>query len=149
MLLLVERVGKRLGLRVKKGKKLSAYGQSRSFDVVWTKHCCYFSIRFPGVAFAVFFILNLFIWYTGSSGAVPFTTMFSLLLLWFGISVPLVFVGAYIGYKRDTIELPVRTNAIPRHIPTQPWFTRPVITSLIGGVLPFGAVFTELFFILS
>ncbi len=104
---------------------------------------------FPGVVFIIFFIVNLFIWYTGSSGAVPFTTMFSLLLLWFGISVPLVFVGAYIGYRRDTIELPVRTNAIPRHIPTQPWFAKPVITSLIGGVLPFGAVFTELFFILS
>jgi len=53
------------------------------------------------------------------------------------------------GFRRDTIELPVRTNAIPRHVPRQPWFTKPLITSLIGGVLPFGAVFTELFFILS
>jgi len=42
---------------------------------------------FPGVCFAVFFVLNFFIWGKGSSGAVSFGTMFSLLFLWFGISV--------------------------------------------------------------
>merc|ERR1712217_86457 len=47
------------------------------------------------------------------------------------------------------IELPVRTNQIPRQIPAQPWFIQPLFTSLIGGILPFGAVFTELFFIMS
>merc|ERR1712060_34364 len=31
----------------------------------------------------------------------------------------------------------------------QPWFAKPIFTSLVGGVLPFGAVFTELFFIMS
>merc|ERR1712093_685725 len=36
-----------------------------------------------------------------------------------------------------------------RQIPAQPWFVQPVFTALIGGVLPFGAVFTELFFIMS
>merc|ERR1712087_418765 len=47
------------------------------------------------------------------------------------------------------VELPVRTNQIPRQIPAQPWFIKPIFTSLVGGVLPFGAVFTELFFIMS
>merc|ERR1712099_64204 len=75
--------------------------------------------------------------------------MFAMLCLWFGISVPLVFLGAYFGFSKANIELPVRTNQIPRQIPEQPWFVKPVITSLIGGVLPFGAVFTELFFIMS
>merc|ERR1712050_586405 len=84
-----------------------------------------------------------------SSGAVPFATMFALLVLWFGVSVPLVFFGAYAGFRKPSIELPVRTHAIPRAIPEQPWFTRPLFTSLVGGVLPFGAVFTELFFIMS
>merc|ERR1712070_1276735 len=34
-------------------------------------------------------------------------------------------------------------------IPDQPWFTHSVFMSLVGGLLPFGAVFTELFFIMS
>mmetsp|Transcript_34090 Transcript_34090/g.79202 ORF Transcript_34090/g.79202 Transcript_34090/m.79202 type:complete len:641 (-) Transcript_34090:205-2127(-) len=104
---------------------------------------------YPGIFFTIFFILNLFIWGQKSSGAVPFTTMFALLVLWFGISVPLVFLGSYFGFRKEAIELPVRTNQIPRQIPAQPWFIQPIFTSLLGGVLPFGAVFTELFFIMS
>merc|ERR1719390_3715 len=104
---------------------------------------------YPGIIFSIFFLLNLLIWGQKSSGAVPFTTMFALLVLWFGISVPLVFLGSYFGFRKPATELPVRTNQIPRQIPTQPWFIQPVFTSLVGGVLPFGAVFTELFFIMS
>jgi len=104
---------------------------------------------FPGLFFCVFFLLNLCIWGEASSGAVPFTTMFALLVLWFGVSVPLVFFGAYTGFRRDRMEMPVRTNQIPRAIPEQPWYMHPLATSLVGGILPFGAVFTELFFIMS
>merc|ERR1719327_1336409 len=104
---------------------------------------------YPGTVFVIFFVLNLFIWGTKSSGAVPFTTMFALLVLWFGISVPLVFLGSYFGFRKPATELPVRTNQIPRKIPEQPWFTHSVFMSLVGGLLPFGAVFTELLFIMS
>merc|ERR1719375_1283865 len=76
-------------------------------------------------------------------------TMFALLVLWFGISVPLVYLGSYSGFRREAIELPVRTNQVARKIPEQPWFTHAVFMSLVGGLLPFGAVFTELFFIMS
>ncbi len=40
-------------------------------------------------------------------------------------------------------------NAIPRPIPPQPWFLRSYMISAVGGIMPFGAVFTELFFIMS
>uniref|UniRef100_A0A453LM50 Transmembrane 9 superfamily member n=1 Tax=Aegilops tauschii subsp. strangulata TaxID=200361 RepID=A0A453LM50_AEGTS len=104
---------------------------------------------FPGIAFVIFFILNALIWGEKSSGAVPFTTMFALVLLWFGISVPLVFVGSYLGFKKPAMEPPVKTNKIPRQIPEQAWYMNPLFTILIGGILPFGAVFIELFFILT
>jgi len=103
----------------------------------------------PGLFFGIFFLLNLCIWGQKSSGAVPFTTLFAILVLWFGVSVPLVFFGAYTGFRKDRIELPVRTNQIPRAIPEQPCYMQPLATSLVGGILPFGAVFTELFFIMS
>merc|ERR1711865_1054612 len=72
-----------------------------------------------------------------------------LLVLWFGISTPLVFVGAYFGYKQDAIEFPVKTSNIPRQIPDQPWFMSVPFTVIIGGLLPFGACFVELYFILA
>ena len=51
--------------------------------------------------------------------AVPFGTLIALFMLWFGISVPLVFVGSYFGYKKPAPDDPVRTNKIPRQIPEQ------------------------------
>ena len=75
--------------------------------------------------------------------------MLVLLVLWFGISTPLVFLGAYFGYKADAIEFPVKTSNIPRQIPDQPWFMSTPFSLFIGGLLPFGACFVELYFILS
>ena len=97
----------------------------------------------------MFFGLDMLVWSYGSTGAVPFLSMLAVLTLWFGISVPLVFLGAYFGYKRDAIEFPVITSNIPRQIPTQPWYLNPLLTCLLGGILPFGACFVELFFIMS
>jgi len=107
------------------------------------------ALLFPGGVFIIFFFLNLLIWGQASAGSVPFATMFALLVLWFGISVPLVFLGAYLGYRKPAMEVPVRTNQMPREIPFQPWYMKPIFTSMMGGILPFGAVFTELFFIMS
>jgi transmembrane 9 superfamily protein 2/4 len=104
---------------------------------------------FPGVVFAIFFALNLMIWGDQGTGAVPFGTLVALLLFWFGLSLPLVFLGSFLGFRRDAIEPPVRVNAIPRQIPEQVWYMRSVPSVLMGGVLPFGVVFVELFFILS
>jgi transmembrane 9 superfamily protein 2/4 len=94
-------------------------------------------------------VLDIAIWSYGSTGAIPFFSMVTILLLWFLISVPLVFLGSYMGYKQDVIEYPVVTANIPRPIPFQPWYLHPMITCLVGGVLPFGACFVELFFIMS
>mgnify|MGYP001807001835 FL=1 len=99
------------------------------------------ALMFPGVIFAMFFILDLLVWGQKSSGAVPFGTLVAICFLWFGVSVPLVFVGSYFGFKKPAPEDPVRTNKIPRQIPEQPWYMHPVFSCLVGGVLPFGAVF--------
>ena len=107
------------------------------------------AMMFPGIVAAIFFTLNLFIWGEKSSGAVPWTTLVALLSMWFCVSVPLVFLGAYFGYKREQVSYPTKTNLIPRAVPPRPWYMTPIFSVLIGGVLPFGAVFIELFFILS
>jgi hypothetical protein len=57
--------------------------------------------------------------------------------------------SSYFGFKKDAITHPVRTNKIPRQVPSQAWYMHPLFSILIGGILPFGAVFIELFFILT
>ena len=107
------------------------------------------ALMFPGIIATIFFTLNLFIWGEKSSGAVPWTTLLALLVMWFCVSVPLVFLGAYFGYRREVVAFPTNTNLIPRAVPPRPWYMTPAFAILVGGVLPFGAVFIELFFILS
>lgn len=115
----------------------------------WKRSAFLTATLYPAVVFGTCFVLNLFIWDRQSSGAVPFGTMVALLCMWFGISVPLVYAGYYFGYRKHAYQHPVRTNMIPRQVPAQPWFMNTVLCTLLAGVLPFGAVFIELFFMLS
>ncbi|XP_043494747.1 transmembrane 9 superfamily member 2 isoform X1 [Polistes fuscatus] len=115
----------------------------------WKSNVLLTSMLSPGIVFGLFFIMNLIFWVKGSSAAVPFSTLIALLALWFGVSVPLTFIGAYFGFKKRSLEHPVRTNQIPRQIPEQSFYTQPIPGVIMGGVLPFGCIFIQLFFILN
>ncbi|KAM1223924.1 hypothetical protein ACFX2G_043852 [Malus domestica] len=114
----------------------------------WMKIAFRTAVMFPAIISAIVIVLYTVIWGQNSSGAVPIGTMLTLVFFWFGISVPLVFVGGYVGFRKRALEDPVKTNKVPRQIPEQAWYMNPVFSILIGGILPFGAVFVELYFIL-
>lgn len=132
---------------------VGGYFSARVYKTVggerWKTNVILTAFLFPGLIFGIFFILNLALWAKGSSAAIPFGTLVALLALWFGISVPLTFLGAYLGFKKPAIEVPVRTNQIPRQIPEQSIYTKPLPCILMGGILPFGCIFIQLFFILN
>ncbi|PRP81375.1 hypothetical protein PROFUN_11062 [Planoprotostelium fungivorum] len=131
----------------------AGYFSTRNFRMLkgnsWKKNTIFTALSFPGTVFTIFFILNMIMRVKGSSGAVPVVTLLSILVLWTGISTPLVFLGSYLAYKQPAVQHPVRTNQIPRQIPEQVWYMHPVVSILMGGVLPFGAIFIELLFIFS
>lgn len=115
----------------------------------WKRNTLLTATLFPGIVGVIFLGINGFVMFQGSSAFAPFGTLVSVLFLWLGVSTPLVFIGSYFGFKRETIVVPVRTNQISRHIPDQVWYTHPLFSIVLGGVLPFGAVCIELFFIMS
>uniref|UniRef100_A0A4W5M8M2 Transmembrane 9 superfamily member n=1 Tax=Hucho hucho TaxID=62062 RepID=A0A4W5M8M2_9TELE len=100
----------------------------------WKTNVLLTALLCPGIVFADFFLMNLILWVEGSSAAIPFGTLVAILALWFGISVPLTFIGAYFGFKK-----PVK----------QSFFTKPIPGIVMGGILPFGCIFIQLFFILN
>uniref|UniRef100_A0A6B2KZX5 Transmembrane 9 superfamily member n=1 Tax=Arcella intermedia TaxID=1963864 RepID=A0A6B2KZX5_9EUKA len=114
-----------------------------------TRNTVVTAVAFPGSVFGISFFLNFFLWYKGSSGAFPFTTMLAIMALWFCISVPLCFLGSRLAYRQEPIKLPGTVAIIKKPIPDQKWYMNPVFSVMMGGILPFGAIFIELFFIMS
>ena len=132
---------------------VAGYGTARTHKMfngtAWQRVTLITALGFTGFLFSVLFILNLAVWSKGSTNAVQFSSIFAVLCLWLLVSVPLTFVGAYYGFKAEKVEFPVRVSSMPRQIPPQPWYLSTPLTMAIGGVLPFGTVFVELFFILT
>jgi transmembrane 9 superfamily protein 2/4 len=131
----------------------AGYHASRTYKMFrgaeWKLCTCMTAFAFPGFVFAVFMLIDTALLIEGSSGAIPFSTFITLVVLWLGVSTPLVFIGSHFGFKKDEVVHPVRTNTIPRQVPPQPWYMHPALTVTFGGILPFGAVSVELFFIMS
>ena len=42
-----------------------------------------------------------------------------------------------------------RINAVPRPIPEKKWFMEPWVIVAVGGILPFGSIFIEMYFIFT
>jgi len=125
------------------------YKMLKGANITWKKTAVTTALFYPGVLFGIVLFLNFFLWGAHSSGAIPYKSVIALISMWFGISLPLVFMAGYFAARKPVPVPPVRTNQIPRQIPEQVWYMHPVFSVLLGGILPFGAVFIELFFILS
>lgn len=93
----------------------------------WKRAAFTTAVLYPAVIASTCFVLNFFIWGKASSGAVPFSTMISLLTMWVFISLPLVYLGYYFGYRKQPYQHPVRTNQIPRQVPDQHWYMNPLL----------------------
>jgi transmembrane 9 superfamily protein 2/4 len=104
---------------------------------------------FPGVAFCIFLLFNIILFFMHSSASAPFLDVIILAAMWCCVSIPLVFLGAYFGYKQEAIEFPTVTSTIARAIPPPQPLLHPTVGVLVAGVVPFAAAYVELFFIMT
>ena len=115
----------------------------------WKKNTVGTSVFFPGVLVSMFLVLDVMLMTKGAATAVSFGTVFAVFLLWVGVSTPLMFLGSYFGFRKETVKVPLKVTQIARHIPEQSLLASPLLMVLTGGILPFGSVCIELFFIMS
>jgi transmembrane 9 superfamily member 2/4 len=130
----------------------AGYSSGRLFKMfggaAWKANAFGTAVVFPGLCFGVFFFINFFLIGEESSGAVSFTLLLQIVMLWFGISVPLVFLGAFVGYSKPAIQNPSRVSKIPKPIQITPGYQKIKLVSFLAGCLPFGSMFIELSYVM-
>lgn len=72
----------------------------------WKKNTFFTAAFYPLLMGVIYLSINTFVALQGSSTAAPFSTIFALILLWIGVSTPLVFIGSYFGFKSEVISTP-------------------------------------------
>ncbi len=106
------------------------------------------SLLYPGIMGSLFVAMNVLTSNLGSTLAVPLNVLFLLVVLWICVSTPLIFTGAYFGFSQPSISIPVKINLLRRQIPhASP--VKTIFTTLLGGLMPYTAVYIELYFIMS
>eukprot|EP01063_Lacrimia_lanifica_P030767 TRINITY_DN4947_c0_g6_i1.p1 TRINITY_DN4947_c0_g6~~TRINITY_DN4947_c0_g6_i1.p1 ORF type:complete len:648 (+),score=264.81 TRINITY_DN4947_c0_g6_i1:76-2019(+) len=83
-----------------------------------------------------------------NANTVPFVTVLTVVGLWLGLSLPLVLVGAAGGFKFTWPNPPCRVAKTERPIPEKKWFLETYALMVLPGLIPFGAAFAELRFIM-
>lgn len=123
---------------------------SRNGGRNWIKGMLITGSVFPGACFGIAFLLNFIAVGYGSLAAFPFGTMVAVLAIWLFISYPMTFVGTVIGKNWNGVaDNPCRINPVPRPIPEKKWYLHPIVNVILGGILPFGSIFIEMYFIFT
>ncbi|KAJ3225796.1 hypothetical protein HK099_006194 [Clydaea vesicula] len=116
----------------------------------WIKTMFITSGLWPGVVSGVVFSINFIAIYKTSSKAIPFFTMVAILAIWLFLIFPLTLLGAIIGRNwAGEPNFPCRVNPIPRPVPDKIWYAEPIMIILLAGILPFGSIFIETYFIFT
>lgn len=123
---------------------------SRQGGKVWIKQMLVSAFLIPFCVCGTAFFINFIAIYYHASRAIPFGTMVAVTCICIFVILPLTLIGTVVGRNLDgQPDFPCRVNAVPRPIPEKKWFMEPYFIVLLGGVLPFGSIFIEMYFIFT
>jgi len=134
---------------------MAGYVSSRLYKTFrgrsWQRCTLLTATLFPGICYSLFLSFNVLLFFYHSSGCVPFIDVLILAAMWCCISIPLVFIGAYFGYKKEAITFPTVTSTIARALPPtdSSFVTRPMVSIILAGMISFAGAYVELFFIMT
>lgn len=116
----------------------------------WQKTMITTIILFPILVVTVIIALNFVAIYYDTVNAIPFSVMMKMVAIWIFASLPLSVAGTIFGrHWMGKFEPPCRVNSIPRPIPQAPWYSSPAFVLPASGILPFGSIFIEMYFIFT
>ncbi|XP_068923179.1 transmembrane 9 superfamily member 3 [Petaurus breviceps papuanus] len=116
----------------------------------WIKQMFVGAFLVPAMVCGTAFFINFIAIYYHASRAIPFGTMVAVCCICFFVILPLNLVGTILGRNLSgQPNFPCRVNAVPRPIPEKKWFMEPAVIVCLGGILPFGSIFIEMYFIFT
>lgn len=116
----------------------------------WIRTMIITATLFPMLFFGIAFVLNTIAIAYHSLAAVPFGSIVVVLLIWMFISIPLCLLGTVVGRNwNGWPDNPCRVKRIPSPIPQKKWYLTTPVISIAGGLLPFGSIFIEMYFIFT
>ncbi len=121
----------------------------------WQSTAALTVLLLPTIVGGAISVLNGIAFVYGTVYYIPFSVLLKLFFLWVFVSVPLCIVGsllarhAKLGCNKSD-PFPCRVNATPRPIPKDtPWYRVPATIIPFAGLLSFGSIVIELYYILT
>ncbi|KAJ9470729.1 Transmembrane 9 superfamily member 7 [Diplonema papillatum] len=100
---------------------------------------------YPGILFGVWLVMESVIFFLRSgANTAPLVELVKIMVLWIGISVPLVILGAAFSFRWPVVEPVTKVQKVPRNIPPQRDYLSTAHLAFLPGVLPFCAALVEL-----
>lgn len=118
----------------------------------WVRNVLVTAFLFPGPTTAVFSWVNTVAIAHGSTSALPFGTILTIIFLYGLLSFPLTVVGGILAknYANSDFNAPTRTTKVAREIPSEiPWYRGRLFQLAVAGLLPFSAIYIELHYIFA
>lgn len=117
----------------------------------WQQTMIYTILLFPGIIATIVFLLNSIASFYDTISVIPFWSVVMPLTAVYGLVVfPLTVLGTVLGrHLSSKHDPPCRVNSIPRPIPVASWYCNPLFVIPVSGLLPFGSIFIEMYFIFT
>jgi transmembrane 9 superfamily member 3 len=132
------------------GGYISGGRYSRAGGRAWVRCALATALLFPLVTLSIAAALNTIALSYRSLAAASWGSVAGLLALWLLLSVPLSLAGTLAGRNlAGTRDDPCRVKRIPSPIPPAPWWRSPAAIVAAAGLLPFGSIFIETFFVFA
>ncbi|KEG06653.1 hypothetical protein DQ04_12901000 [Trypanosoma grayi] len=115
----------------------------------WSRSVCLTFLMLFAPFFVVCVTVNVVASISVSAYAVPWGRFCFFCVFFVSATFPLILLGAVLGKRFcGPFAAPTRTKFVPREIPPLPWYRRTLLHVVIGGLLPFMAIYIELHYIL-
>lgn len=116
----------------------------------WQRAMIATCLLYPTVLAFIVSILNSVAMYYDTTSAIPAVVVMAVIAMWIFVAFPLSIIGTIFGrHYVKNVETPCRVNSIPRPIPEVPWYSSPFFIVPISGILPFGSIFIEMYFVFT